>query len=88
MSLSFPNPSRSYDAVRRRICFWAYDSALEVPFFLEESVLLRLDPKTKNVEAAMLATFDAARDRIHEVADRVHSFQKRSFHVLVAGDFR
>jgi hypothetical protein len=87
MALSFPNPSRSYDAVRRRVCFWAYESAMEVPFFLEESVLFRLDPKTGNVEAAMLATFDAARDRIHAVAERVHSFQKRSFHILVASDF-
>lgn len=87
MALSFPNPSRRYDAVRRRVCFWAYDSAMEVPFFLEESVLFRLDPKTKNVETAMLATFDAARDRIHAVAEKVHSFQKRNFHVLVASDF-
>jgi hypothetical protein len=87
MVLSFPNPSRRYDAVRRRVCFWAYDSAVEVPFFLEESALFRLDPKTKNVEAAMLATFDAARDRINAVAERVHAFQKRSFHVLVASDF-
>ena len=87
MALSFPNPSRRYDAARRRVCFWAYDSAMEVPFFLEESVLFRLDPKTKNAEAAMLATFDAARDRIHSVAERVHAFQKRSFHILVASDF-
>ena len=87
MALSFPNPSRRYDAVRRRVCFWAYDRAMEVPFFLEESVLFRLDPRTQNGEGPMLATFDAARDRIHAVAERVHSFQKRSFHVLVASDF-
>jgi hypothetical protein len=87
MTLNFPNPSRRYDAARRRVCFWGYDRSMEVPFFLDESVLFRLDPKTKNAEAEMLATFDASRDRINEVADRVHSFQKRSFHVLVAGDF-
>ena len=87
MTLNFPNPSRRYDAVRRRVCFWGYDSAMEVPFFLEESVLFRLDPKTKNAEGAMLATFDASRDRINAVAERVHASQKRSFHILVAGDF-
>ena len=87
MTLSFPNPSRRYDAVGRRVCFWGYDRAMEVPFFLEESVLFRLDPKTKNVEGAMLATFDASRDRINAVAERVHTVQKRSFHILVAGDF-
>jgi hypothetical protein len=87
MALSFPNPSRRYDAVRRRVCFWAYDSAMEVPFFVEESALFRLDPKTKNAEAAMLATFDAARDRIHAVAEKLHAFQKRSFYILVPSDF-
>ena len=87
MGLSFPNPSRTYDAVRRRVCFWAYDSAMEVPFFLEEGVLLRLNPKTNNSESAMLATFDAARDRIQRIAERVHSFDRRSFHILVASDF-
>jgi hypothetical protein len=80
MTLSFPNPSRTYDPVRRRICFWGYDRAMEVPFFLEESVLFRLDPQTKNAEAAKLATYDAARDRIHAVADKVHSRH-------IAGDF-
>ncbi|KAB2858427.1 MAG: DUF1488 domain-containing protein [Bauldia sp.] len=88
MKLSFPNPSRSYDAVRHGISFWGYDAAIEVPFFLEESALVRLDPKARDGEAAILATFDAARDRIHEVADRIHGFHKRSFHVLVADDFR
>ena len=87
MALSFPNPSRRYDPIRRQVCFWAYESAMEVPFFLDENVLFRLDPNTKNVEEAMLATFDAWHARIHEVAERVHSFRKRRFHVLMARDF-
>jgi uncharacterized protein DUF1488 len=87
MALSFPNPSRRYDRVRRQVCFWAYDRALEVPIFLDESVLFHLDPETAEVEAGMLATFDAARDRIHAVAQRVHSFKKRGFYVLVTSDF-
>lgn len=88
MRLSFPNPSRSYDAARHGISFWGYESAIEVPFFVEESALVRLDPKAGDGETAVLATFDAARDRIHEVADRIHARHKRSFHVLVADDFR
>lgn len=88
MTLSFPNPSRSYDATQHRVRFWGYDNALEVSFFLEESALFGLDPKTGNVEDAMLATFDAARDRIYEVAGKVHAFGKRSFYVLAAKDFR
>ena len=26
MTLSFPNPSQRYDAVRRRVCFWGYEA--------------------------------------------------------------
>ena len=87
MTLSFPNPSRSYDPPRHRIRFWGHDSAMEVPFFLEEDALFRLNPKTKNDEAAMLSTFDAMRERINTVAKKVHSFDRRSFYTLVATDF-
>jgi len=87
MSLNFPNVSRNYDADHRRIRFWGHDDALEVPFFLEEGALFRLDPKTKNMETAMLGTFDAAVDRIHGVASRLYGHGKRSFYVLTASDF-
>jgi hypothetical protein len=88
MTLGFPNQSRSYDPDRHRIRFWGYDNALEVPFFLEESALFKLYPRTQNVEAAILAAFDAARDRILEVAGKVYApRQRRSFYVLAAADF-
>ena len=61
MTLHFPNPSRSYDASRRGIAFWGHDDTLEVPFFLDESAILQLDPHTQKAEAGMLATFDAAK---------------------------
>ena len=32
MKLSFPNPSRSFDATRQCGCFWGYDQAIEVSF--------------------------------------------------------
>jgi hypothetical protein len=85
--LSFPNLNRSYDPERRRVRFWAHDSAMEIPFFLNESALLRLNPKAARTEAAMLATFDANRERINAVAGKIHAFDRRSFHVLEAGDF-
>jgi len=88
MTLHFPNPSRSYDASRRGIAFWGHDDTLEVPFFLEESAILQLDPHTQKAEAGMLATFDAATDRIHAAAGRLHSAAKRSFYVLGTNDFR
>lgn len=87
MTLNFPNYSRSFDCEQRRVRFWAYDSAMEVPLFVEESALLKLNPDCGGDEAAMLATFDANRDRIQGVADKVHRRDRLGFHVLDAADF-
>jgi hypothetical protein len=87
MTLTFPNPSRSYDAEHGRIRFWGHDDALEVPFFVEEAAIFRLFPKTRNAEEAVLAAFDAARERINEIAGKVYSRHGRSFYVLAASDF-
>lgn len=88
MSLNFPNPSRSYDADRRRIRFWGHDSAMEVCFFLEENAISILYPKTKNSEEAILEAFDAARERILAVAAKVYvPGQHRSFYTLTGDQF-
>ena len=29
MRLSFPNPSRSFDASKSRVCFWGYDRTID-----------------------------------------------------------
>lgn len=88
MALSFPNVSRSYDPDKHRFRFWGHDDALEVSFFLDENVIFRLNPKTKNAETAMLGTFDEFIDRIHQVATRAYSSGKRSFYALTTGDFQ
>ena len=88
MSLSFPNPSRSYDPNRRRIRFWGHDSAMEVPFFLEENAIFRLYPKTKNTEDSILAAFDEARERIFAVATKAYGpGHQRSFYTLTGDQF-
>ena len=88
MALNFPNFSRSFDPEGRRVRFWAYDSAMEVSFFVMASALLTLNPNTGSDEAAMLATFDANRDRINAVAKKIHASSRHSFHILEASDFR
>ena len=60
---------------------------MEVPLFVKESALLKLDPGTGSDERALLATFDAYRDRINAVADKIYSFDRQIFHVLDASDF-
>ena len=89
MRLSFPNPSRSFDVAKNRICFWGYDSTLEITFFVEADVLKRLCPEMDGAEAALLNAFDAARNRIHEVADKVYVGGKKGSycHMLTADDF-
>jgi hypothetical protein len=61
---------------------------MEIPFFLDEKALVRLYPRTKNTEPAMLEAFDAARERIFEVAGKAYApGQRRGFYVLTASDF-
>jgi hypothetical protein len=87
MALNFPNLSRSYDADRRLVRFWAYDSAMEVPILIKESALQKLNPSTPSDEAALLATFDAHRDRINAVVTKLHASDRQSFHILEATHF-
>jgi len=72
MRLRFPNPSRSFDASRRRVGFWGYDSTIEITFFVEADALKRLCPEMDNAETGCLKAFDDARNRIHEVAEKVY----------------
>ncbi len=72
MPLNFPNPSRSFDAKRKRVRFWGYDSAIEIAFFVEADALRKLCPQMSDVEAGFLMAFDAERTRIYEVATKVY----------------
>lgn len=89
MTLTFPNPSRSFDATRNRVRFWGYDSAIEISFFVEAGALRHLCPEMNNVEAGFLEAFDDARKRIHEVADKVYvrSGNRSYAYSLAAEDF-
>jgi hypothetical protein len=89
MRVSFPNPSRSFDASRSRVCFWGYDSTIEISFFVEADALKRLSPQMNSVESGCLKAFDAALDRIHEVADKVYVRGSKGLYAysLVAEDF-
>jgi hypothetical protein len=89
MSVIFPNPSRSFDEHKQRICFWGYDLAMEISFFVGVDALKRLNPDMSNAESGCLQTFDAAVTRIHEVANKIHQRAgKGSYaYVIDAGNF-
>jgi hypothetical protein len=78
MPVSFPNPSRSFDARQNRIRFWGYDSTMEISFFVEASAMQKLCPEVTNEEAALLDAFDRVCTRIHEVAEKVYARNRRS----------
>ena len=87
MTLSFPNPCRSFDAVRSRVCFWGYDRTIEISFFVSEEVFKRLCPNMVCAEDGYLKAFDANRDRIHEIADKAYARAgKRSIACMLAAE--
>ena len=91
MELSFPNPSRSYDAAKNRVRFWGYDRTIEVSFFVEVDALLRLCPEMKSAEKEFLKAFDSVLKLIHEAANKAYiegGKGKGSYaYVLAANDF-
>jgi hypothetical protein len=72
MKLSYPNPCRSFDPSSSRVCFWGYDSTIEISFFVGIDALKQLCPDMSDAESGFLQAFDAALTRIHAVADKVY----------------
>jgi hypothetical protein len=72
MALSFPNPSRIFDAAKNRIEFWGYDNVFEISFFVEADALRKLCPEMAEAEAGLLTAFDAAQKRIYAAAEKIY----------------
>ena len=62
MALTFPNPSRSFDATRDAVRFWGYDSAIEASFYVSEGALARMQPGIRPDESGFLDAFDVHRE--------------------------
>jgi hypothetical protein len=87
MALSFPNQSRSYDATRRAVRFWGYDSAMEASFFVTDDALKRVEPDVRSDEVSLLGAFDANRELIYATAAKVYARGRRGSYNLVGDDF-
>ena len=87
MTLSFPNPCRSYDATRRAIRFWGHEGAMEASFFINEDALKRIQPDLEIDEAGLLGAFDSHRGLIHEKAAKVYGRGHKGSYDLTAADF-
>lgn len=87
MSLSFPNPSRSFDERRGGVRFWGHDGTFEVSFLVELDAIARLAAGLVRDEAGALGAFDRYRDKILRVAAKLYSHRRTNLYVLVPSDF-
>jgi Protein of unknown function (DUF1488) len=87
MALTFPNHSRSFDATRRAVRFWGYDSAMEASFFVTEDALKRVQPDMPLDEAGLLSAFDSNRELIYKTATKVYARGPKGSYDLVKTDF-
>lgn len=87
MSLKFPNDSRFYDATRRAVRFWGYDSAMESSFFVTEEALKHVQPDLRFDEAGLLGAFDSNRALIYAIALKVYGRGRKGSYDLVIADF-
>ena len=87
MSLNFPNSSRSYDATRRAVRFWGYDSAMEASFFVTEDALRRIQPSMTFDQNDALRVFDGNRLLIYAAATKVYARGRKGSYVLASSDF-
>jgi len=85
--LNFPNESRSFDATRRAVRFWGYDSAIEWSFYMTEDALRHVNPGVSAEECDLLRAFDANRDAIYAAAKKVHRRGRRGSYDILAADF-
>jgi hypothetical protein len=87
MALNFPNLSRSFDATRRAVRFWGYESAMEFSFFVTEDALKRVQPDMRHDRAGILNTFDNNRDLICRTAAKVFARGRKASYDLRPDDF-
>ena len=78
MTLSFPNPSRSYDESRHRVRFVGHDGLMQINFFLPVSILADDLSVRLPTETDYLSAFDGMRKDIFEVARKAYESRRRN----------
>ena len=87
MSLTFPNPSRSYDEAGKRIRFVGHDGMFQISFSVTADAISKAPSGTATAEATYLAAFDTASRSIHDIASKAYARTRKSIYVLTAADF-
>src|SRR5277367_1080966 len=69
MTLNFPNPTRSFDEMRKAVRFVGHDGIFEIQFFVEAGALADGAAQGREMtETKCLSAFDRSRASIHGVA--------------------
>lgn len=87
MSLSFPNPTRSYNERNHCVRFFGHDGTKEIAFRVDV-VAFSTTSRASGDEAAFLAAFDAVRIKIQSVAREAYSNGRMLYYALSARDFK
>jgi hypothetical protein len=87
VAISFPNQSRSYDAIRKVVLFWGYDGVMEKAFSIPVDALMKIRMLLKHDEAGLLQIFDANRDLIYQAASKAYSRKSNGPFNLTAANF-
>ncbi len=85
--MNFPNPTRYFDGYKRCVAFQGHDAAREISFEVDVEALRVMSGGAGTGETALLAAFDAHRERIEKVAGKAWSRKKLSYIRLSEADF-
>lgn len=77
MTLSFPNPTRTYDETRSLIRFIGHDGLNQILFLLPIAVFDREGVPGRRKERDYLLAFDRLRDRILTTARQAYQSRRR-----------
>lgn len=77
MTLSFPNPTRTYDETRSLIRFIGHDGLNQILFLLPVAVFDREGVPGRRKEHDYLLAFDRLRDRILTTARQAYQSRRR-----------
>ena len=86
-TVTFPNRSRSYDAVRHVVRFWGYDRSMEMSFFVSADALKHIQPNLQLDEAGALQAFDNNRELIYAAATKAYAGGPKGSYHLDAANF-
>jgi hypothetical protein len=88
MTLSFPNPTRSFDEMRNAVRFSGHDGLFEIRFFVEVGVVADAAVQGREAfEAQCLSAFDQNRESIHNAARAAYAHKRLNSYTLSAANF-